>query len=509
MTQKGVSFSRRRLLQRLGALPLLGVLPDCADSITPRPKIISGSSTPKSSDTVLIIGAGMAGLAAANALNNAGISNIVIEARDRIGGRLFTQNVGGIPIDLGASWIHDPTGNPMTAFAKAAGVGQTPADPINDATSILYYDAISGTSVQSDLVAAYTNYTLFAQTESQWLQMLSNKASYKDGVELFLDSQPAMRLPDQRRRSEQFIRFLFEAFDAGQWDQSSLYYDVNSPINDYGGSQFGDFPTGGYSQLVRAMASTSDIRLRHHVKRVQVTADGVTVFANNLATSGVMPVQFKGTHVIVTLPLGVLKAGSVEFVPPLPESKQGAIKRVGMGHFEKVAMRFNTPFWQAGTPSKTHLYYVTKNSDFPTEFSLFLDYQAFIGQPALVGVVTAAFAEEFVKKTPTQIRTRVMNILREVYGSNVPEPTDIALSRWGADEFSRGSYSFLPVGATPTDMDELGEPVGERLLFAGEASYKERYGYADGALSSGLREAQRLIKSDTATLKPAPIDSKR
>ena len=67
-----------------------------------------------------------------------------------------------------------------------------------------------------------------------------------------------------------------------------------------------------------------------------------------------------------------------------------------------------------------------------------------------------------------------------------------------------GSYSFLPVGATPEDMDELAAPVGERRLFAGEASYKARYGYADGALSSGLREAQRLIKSGTAAVTPGP-----
>lgn len=504
MSQNSISLRRRRLLQALGAWPLLGMLPGCGDSGAPNSGTPPVPAALRANDTVLIIGAGMAGLTAANALNNAGIANIVIEARDRIGGRLFTKDVGGIPIDLGASWIHDPTGNPMSAFAMAAGVGQTAADPTSDAASILYYDSISGTSLQSDLVAAYGNYNLFVQTESQWLSMLSDQASYKDGVELFLDNQPSLRAPDQRRRSEQFIRFLFEAFDAGRWDQSSLYYDVNSPINAYGGSSFGDFPVGGYSRLARAMASSSDVRLNLRVQRVQVRPDGVTVFADNLAGAGSIPVQFQGSHVIVTLPLGVLKAGSVAFDPPLPASKQGAIARVGMGHFEKVAMRFDTPFWQAGTPSKTHLYYVTKNTQFPTEYSFFLDYQTFIGQPALVGVVNAAFAEEFVKKTPTQIRARVMEILREVYGPSVPEPTDIALSGWGADEFAMGSYSFLPVGAKPEDMDELGAPVGERMLFAGEASYKQRYGYADGALSSGLREAQRLIMNGTATVKPGP-----
>lgn len=490
MNKTGISFGRRRLLQGLGSLPLLSALPGCGGA-----EKTSGGFGAK--DTVLIVGAGMAGLTAANALNNAGIANIVIEARDRIGGRLHTVDVGGIAVDLGGSWIHNPDGNPMTAFANAAGVTYTPADPTNDAATILYYDAISGTRMQSDLVAAYANYNLFAQTESQWLSMLSDQASYKDGVELFLGSQPLLMLPDQRRRSEQFIRFLFEAFDAGHWDQSSLYYDVNSPINAYGGSEFGNYPDGGYARLVRAMASNSDVRLNQKVTRVQVRGEGVSVFAG-----GAEPVEFRGSHVIVTLPLGVLKAGSVEFDPMLPASKQAAIARVGMGHFEKIAMRFDTPFWQAGAPPKSHLYYVSKSAEFPTEFSFFLDYQTFIGQPALVGVVSAAFAEEFVTRTPQQNRGRVMEILREVYGPAIPEPTDIALSRWGADEFAMGSYSFLPVGATPADMDELAAPVGERLLFAGEASYKQRYGFSDGALSSGLREAQRLIKNGVAAVKP-------
>lgn len=494
MSRTSFDPDRRRLLQGFAAVPFLGILPGCGRNST---------APLTASDTVLIVGAGMAGLTAANALNNAGIRNIVIEARDRTGGRLFTKNVGGIPIDLGASWIHDPTGNPMTAFADSAGVTYRPADPTNDAATILYYDAISGTSLSSDLITAYGNYNLFVQSEAQWLSMLSNQASYKDGVELFLDNQPALRAPDQRRRSEQFIRFLFEAFDAGRWDISSLYYDVNSPINRYGGSEFGNFPDGGYTRLVHAMASSSDIRLKHKVTLVQVRDGGVTVFAQDNSSGGV-PVQFTGSHVIVTLPLGVLKAGSVAFDPPLPASRQRSIQKVGVGHFEKVAMSFATPFWQAGTPSHTHLYYVTKNSSYPTEYAFSLDYQTFIGQPALVAVATAGFAEYAAQLTPEQNLTRMMQILREVYGPATPDPTDYAVSRWAVDEFSMGSYSNLPVGSTPVDMDELGTPIGQRLLFAGEATYKERYGYADGALSSGLREAQRLISNSSAVVTPGP-----
>ncbi len=493
MNPEALSVRRRQLLQLLAAAPFSNLLLGCSDSAV-------APLTPK--DTVLIIGAGMAGLTAANALNQAGIRTVILEARDRIGGRLHTVNVGGSAIDLGASWIHDPDGNPMTAFANAAGVPYTAADPTNDAATINYFDAISPSNSQADIVAAFGNYNLFDQSKGQWLSMLSDQASYKDGVELFLDHQPLLAAPDQRRRAEQFIRFLFEAFDAGPWDKASLFYDVNSPINAYGGSQFGNFPTGGYSRLAQAMASRSDIRLKQKVQRVQVNADGVTVYAQDSRSGAAVPVQYAGSHVIVTLPLGVLKAGSVAFDPPLPAARQSAIANVGVGHFEKVALRFQTAFWQAGSPSKTHLYYLSKNPDFPTEYAFFLDYQTFIGQPVLVAIATAAFAQAAGRKTPAENLARVMQILREVYGPATPDPIDYAVSRWTVDEFAMGSYPNLPVGASPADMDELGTPIGERLLFAGDATYKQRYGYADGALSSGLREAQRLIKTGTAIVTP-------
>ena len=489
MNSAEVDRRRRRLLQSLGALSLAGVLPGCGTG--------SGAAGGK---PVLIVGAGMAGLTAANALNNAGIANIVIEGRDRIGGRLYTKDVGGIPIDLGASWIHNPDGNPMTAFADAASVTYAPADPTNDAATIEYHDAINPTAQQSDLAAAYANYNAFAQSENQWLGMLSNRASYKDGVERFLDSQPATNAPDARRRTEQFIRFLFEAFDAGPWDKASLYWDVNSPIVAYGGSEFGNFPDGGYVRLARAMASGSDIRLSHKVTRVSVRDDGV--FVSGLA--GAAAFSLEGSHVIVTLPLGVMKARSVEFDPPLPASRLAAIDRIGLGHFEKVAMTFPAPFWQGAAGAKSHLYYVSANPDFPTEYSFALDYQTFIGKPALVAVATADFAVHAAQQTPQANLARMMEILREVYGSGIPDPLDYAVSGWATDEFSLGSYSNIPVGASPADMDEAGLPIGERLLIAGEHTYKERYGYSDGALSSGLREAQRLIGTGTATVKPGP-----
>ncbi|TXH05794.1 MAG: FAD-dependent oxidoreductase [Nevskiaceae bacterium] len=477
---------RRALLRLLGAAGTAALLPACG----------SRSSAPR---RVLIVGAGMAGLTAANALRQAGVDSVIIEARDRIGGRLWTRDLGGIPVDFGGSWIHEPDGNPMSAFADQAGVARTPVDPTNDLASIEAYDENIGRSLLlPETLQAFGAYEGFDQTDSVWLDQLGPQASVKDAIEAYIAVAGAAMLPDQRARALHVTRYVHETFDAADWGDLSLEYLVNSPIVTYGGSAFGDFPVGGYTRLVQAMAGRSDVRLNHVVTRIEHGGSGVTV----QALHGTQSVSFSGSHVLVTVPLGVLKAADIAFDPPLAQRKLDAIGRVGFGHFEKVGLRFDAPFWESGTPSRTHLYFVSGNADEPMELPLFLDCQRAIGQPALVGLVSGAYAQHFATLGADAIRTRVLAILREVYGTGVPAPTAVLTSGWANDPFARGSYSYLAVGSTPDDMDALAEPASERLLFAGEATIKQRYGYADGALSSGLREVKRLLGTDQVSVKP-------
>jgi monoamine oxidase len=444
---------------------------------------------------VLVVGAGMAGLTFANALRNAGVEVLVLEARERIGGRLWTRDVGGVPIDFGGSWIHDPKGNPMSAFADQAGVARTPVDPTNDLATIHAYDERTGTLLKPDIVHAFAGYEGFEETAGDWLRQVGNQASMRDGIEAYYADVGLAMTADQRRRAEHVTRFIHEAFDAGPWDRISLYYDVNSPIDSYGGSEFGDFPVGGYTRLVQAMAGSMAVKLGHRVTRIVQSANGVIVEAE---VDG-QALHFEGSHVLVTLPLGVLKAGRVAFDPPLSAARQDAVARLGFGNFEKIAMTFEHAFWEDGTPPGTHLYFLSANTDYPMEFPFFLDYQHAIGQPALVGFATADFARHFVQLTPDAIQARAMAILREAYGAAIPDPLAALTSSWGNDPYTLGCYSYLAVGSTPADMDALAEPQG-RVLFAGEASNSARYGYADGALSSGLREARRLLGTDNVTI---------
>ncbi len=94
----------------------------------------------------------------------------------------------------------------------------------------------------------------------------------------------------------------------------------------------------------------------------------------------------------------------------------------------------------------------------------------------------------------------MLQILRAVQGGPIPKPTRVVITRWGRDPFTRGSYSYIKIGSSPADQDALAAPVAGRLLFAGEASSAARFGYADGAFSTGIREAKRLLRAPRVQL---------
>src|SRR5439155_11299696 len=104
-------------------------------------------------------------------------------------------------------------------------------------------------------------------------------------------------------------------------------------------------------------------------------------------------------------------------------------------------------------------------------------------------------------KSDDEITSHMLHVLRKVQGGPIPRPTKHFVTRWGNDPFTNGSYSYVKIGSTPADQDALAAPVAGRVLFAGEASSMERYGYADGALSTGIREAKRLLRARSVQLR--------
>jgi monoamine oxidase len=200
---------------------------------------------------------------------------------------------------------------------------------------------------------------------------------------------------------------------------------------------------------------------------------------------------------VVTAPLGVLKSGSITFSPhPLPTWKRAAIQRLGFGNFEKVVMRFPEPYWAT---EHAHIFHLSHPN--AMDFPLIVDYFYLEKVPILVAFNTGSHAIALRGKSDQEITSHMLSVLRKVQGGPIPSPTQQFVTRWGNDPFTRGSYSYIKIGSTPADQNALAAPVAGRVLFAGEASSTDRYGYADGALSTGIREAKRLLRAGSVQLR--------
>ncbi len=434
-------------------------------------------------ERVVIIGAGMAGLTAANALHHAGIPSVVLEARDRLGGRLHTADVGGSPVDLGGAWIHTPIGNPMTAWADQCGVERRAANALID---IVGWDAERGRVPQD---------VLERLLQASWDATPAIAAAGRAlGPDTSVAAAMAVVLAD--RDDDPIEHGWFARMLLGAIEQDSAAPAASMPAAqpesntlEYGGDYVGDMLLGGYVRLIEPMAAGLDVRREWVVASIETGPDGVTATSVDGRTE-------TGSHVLVTVPLGVLQAGSIRFTPDLPADRRAVIDRLGMGQFEKVALRFERPFWtEAGVP---HVVDVSPGAGPRLSFVIGLDTS--VGEPVVLGFAFGSNVGALTTGTVAESAQRVIEILEGATGRPVPAPTAIARTAWSSDPFARGSYAYVKLGSTLDDLDKLGEPVAGRILFAGEATSSARCGFADGALTSGIREAKRLLGRETVEL---------
>ena len=428
--------------------------------------------------SVIVVGAGMAGIAAANALAHAGIDVVVIEARTRIGGRLNTVDLGGFAVDLGGSWIHEPSGNPLTDLCDDLGIRRVPGDFPRTARC---WDAATG-PVDGDRYRTLHAHAAehFAEAIPGLLVALGPEATLLDGIGRHAAAH-GHGDPVLQGQLTAMLRLYSEPDSGAPADGIALRNHPPSTAS-YAGPYLGDLPVGGYQPIVKALADGIDVRLGRDVSTISARPAGVSVRTGDGTT-------LEGTHVIVTIPLGVLQTGSVEFDPPLPNDRRAAIHRLGMGRTEKLICRFDQAWWSdAGIE---HLIQIS--SDGSPELPLVVGFDAIAGQPVLMALAYGSFTGSVADGSVDDAVERMLRPFESMLGREVPRPTDAVRSSWTDDPYSRGCYGFVPIGAERTDLDLLGEPLFDgRVLFAGEATAASRVGFADGAFSSGVREACRL-----------------
>lgn len=429
---------------------------------------------------VLVVGAGVSGLAAARTLQEAGRRVTVLEGRERIGGRVVTSRAwADLPCDLGASWIQGARKNPIAELADSWGLPTKATDP--DEATVLRPGGRRVTDEEARALDGWMK-ELFAAIQEE------RARHAEDGVGLGLGPVVARLLGEavaegeitavQRADVEQMLAAAVENEYAADLDELSLlHYDA---ADGTGGAHL--LLPRGYDEVPRRLAEGLDVRLGHVVTAVEHGADGVKVVTSKGA--------FEAQRVVVTLPLGVLQRGGVAFRPALPAPKLAAIRRLGMGVLDKLFLRFPRSFW--GELSHDLIGFVGQPRGAWAET---VDLQHVYGKPVLMCFLAGTRAREAEALSDEQVVASAMSWLRQAFGADVPEPTAWQRTRWAADPFAYGSYSFLAKGSTLTDVEALAAPVGGRLFFAGEATTTMDPATVHGAYRSGLRAAEEVLEA--------------
>lgn len=415
---------------------------------------------------VVIVGAGLSGLSAARDLRAAGADVTVIEARDRIGGRIWTSRLwADLPMDLGASWIHGIKGNPLTALADEAGAKRL-------ATS--YDSAIAlgpdGRETDPEPALEETEALVEAAREAMGAadMSLADAITTSDG---WLAADDGMR-----RMVRHYVNSTAEQEYGGAWTELSAE-------NFDGGKEFGGqdmlFP-GGFDQIIHYLARDLEIRTGAVVRTIEPNGAGVRV----ALADGVV---IEADHAVVTLPLGVLQSGTVRFGAALDVRRQAAIDGLGMGLLNKCWLRFDKIAWPDDVD------WIEWIGPRDGEWAEWVSLAQAANAPVLLGFHAGdqARAKEGLSDSTTVAEAH--EALKSMFGSRFPAPVAQQITRWSQDPFAFGSYSFNRVGASASARDDLaGADWDGALVFAGEATSADYFGTAHGAVLSGRAAAALL-----------------
>ena len=411
---------------------------------------------------VIIIGAGISGLSAANHLKENGYEPIVIEAQNKVGGRLKTNRSLGIAFDEGASWIHGPLKNPITELAKKS---EATTFFTND-LSVKVYD-VDGSE--------YSPKTL-ENEEKKYNTILNGLRGNKNlsFAKVFYKEYPQYR----NQRLWTYMLSAFLEFDTGgdiYRLSSKDFYDDEA----FDGEDI--IITNGYDRITDYLAKDTDIRLNTKVTGIDYSNDKVLIETN----SG----NYSADIVLVTVPLGVLKKKVIQFTPKLPENTQNAIDNLEMGAVNKFLLVWDNAFWESD------LQYIGYTPEEKGKFNYFLNMKKITGANALMTFAFGDYSMETEKMSDKQIIEEIMVHLRIIYGEDIPNPKYLLRTKWSENPYSYGAYSFATDGLGSDAFKVFEEQVDDKLFFAGEHTIFDYRGTVHGAYLSGIREAKKIVKS--------------
>jgi monoamine oxidase len=411
-------------------------------------------SLPSSVD-VAIIGAGAAGLGAANALKNSGLSVLVLEARDRVGGRAHTIMASpDVTFDVGCGWLHSADENSFVQIAeqlnfeinkslppwRERAYGKAfPQDDRDDFMHALdaFYDRAEKAAIEVEQGGRDVAASLFLEPGNRWNPMIDAISTYINGCEL-----------DQ-----------VSILDMDAYEDTDLNWRIRR----------------GYGALIAAYGATCPLALNcvvtlidHSAKRVRIETSQGTLTADK---------------VIVTVPTSLIADETIRFHPPLP-SKVDAARGLPLGLADKVTLALDEP---EALPKEGNLRAATMRTAMGTY------HLRPFGQPCIEGFFGGRYARSLEDAGDGALAAASIDEIVSILGSDFRRKLKpLAESRWAHDPFARGSYSHALPGHAG-DRAVLAAPVDGRLFFAGEATSPEFFSTAHGARDSGERAAGEVM----------------
>jgi monoamine oxidase len=424
---------------------------------------------------VIIIGAGASGLAAAYELSRNNVKVLLLEARDRIGGRVHTLNQRGLPVELGAEYMH---GTPKSTLALA------------EKTHTAFVDANFGHFYLKD--GKLQQLPDFWNQIEEVISRVDKNRPREFSVAEFLKHEKLD--PEIKNVVAGFVQG-FHAADLTLMGERTLQESEDDPHDNLQGTHNFRFPRG-YSTLINKFLKyipEESLCLNTVVEKITWTAGEAKLNCYN--ESGER--EFTTPKLIVTLPLGVLKAksgdeGAIEWSPNPPESLTKALSAIEMGHVQRLTLRFKTRFWEKLSetpigflhPGDRH-YFARFWTTMPLRF------------PQLVAWEGGPKALEMSKWDDKAVVQKALQSLSAVTGKSVSflesELVQSFRHDWNIDPFTKGAYSYIRVGGEE-DSKLMAWPIEDTIFFAGEATASgEARGTVHGAIDSGLRAAKQIL----------------
>ncbi|XP_013408880.1 spermine oxidase [Lingula anatina] len=459
---------------------------------------------------VIIVGAGMAGLSAADVLISAGIRDIVVlEARNRVGGRIHTVKEGDGLIELGANYIHGTTAeNSVYTLAQKHGLVREGFLSTRLSDGAFYtQDGLEINKELSDRV--WTVYTTISDE-------VYSPSTSKDKSSMTVEDYFSVRYEEERQQFR----------DDEQETAAAIFNCIKNGEQVYVGSDLPHVPVldlenfteivGGDALVAKGLASVLKplssnlpdgcVRLNREVTKIRWKNDvkdraDVIVVCSNGET-------YTADVCLVTVPLGYLKQHAHRiFKPSLPVDKLLAIDKINAGCVDKLFLVYDKPFWKRGQLGSVKLAWRGEEGvvrdPYKEWYKRIFSFDEYPTHPnVLVGWISGFVEARQAELLPeADISQKCTEILRSFLGDkSIPEPSKIIRSQWGTDLYTLGSYVALTLPGSPEDFAKLAEPVADsrgevRLLFAGEATDVAFNSTMHGARNSGIREAERIIKS--------------